>query len=111
MINKKDDNERRLKIFYVSYNLVLDLFNRKNVFVDNRKHTHFIISYFDDIPDDAHVVQVHQDHARMSFNFVLKHPSFDIVPEGEIIPGTMGIKQIICEVVPKKEIKQEDANK
>jgi hypothetical protein len=44
-----------------------------------------------DIPDDAELVGIDYDWSYQSFTCVARHPSFEEVPEGSVIPVTFDV--------------------
>ena len=76
-----DNEERRLAIFWVTaeqFLMILGLLISKKA--DAVRPTAV------NLPPDAKVRSVHYDFAHHSFAIVLQHQSFDIVPEGDVLP-------------------------
>lgn len=46
----------------------------------------FCFNLGQEIPEDAKIVGTYYDHSRMAFVFTLYHPSFPVVPDGEVVP-------------------------
>ena len=69
--------ERRLKILHVRESLIIECLQPS----ENRR----VIS-FPKMPEGTKIQHVSFDYMRNAFMLFLHHPSFDPVPEGEIIP-------------------------
>ena len=73
-------NDRRLKIYRLRANNVLDIC--RPWVVDGILH----VPVIDGLPDGATVESVFNDFERVGFALVVYHPEFDPVPDGETIP-------------------------
>ena len=71
----------RCKILSISQAQVLDFFRAVLA-----REGHLTVPVFPEIPTDVHVVAVHSSFASRSFDFLLEHPSFPEVEEGNEVP-------------------------
>ncbi|MDO8632503.1 MAG: hypothetical protein Q7R41_18630, partial [Phycisphaerales bacterium] len=71
------DNENRLMIVHVGYNAILWLLRGPSP--DGRVD---IVSGFEGLPKDLEIVSVHHEHGCRSFAVTIRHPSFEVVPDG-----------------------------
>lgn len=69
--------ERRVRLVQVGYHMVLDWFTFGVSGFPNKVSIPVIYG----IPDGAVVLDVQSDHYRRCFFFLIRHDSFDVVPE------------------------------
>jgi hypothetical protein len=76
------NEERRYKIFMVDYHAVLYC-----CFMGTQDVCEcFHIGGRPRVPEGARIVSVHENYSRRCFDFTLYHESFDVVPDGQMIP-------------------------
>ena len=74
------ERERRFKCVSISPECILDLFREPNTSLLYRFH-------FQGIPEDAEVLAVQADSIDHVVRFLIWHPSFDVVPDGQYTPS------------------------
>lgn len=77
------ERERRFKCVSISPECILDLFREPKQEVLYRLG-------FEGIPEDAEVTTLMMDPINHVVRFLIWHPSFDVVPEGEYTPSVKG---------------------
>lgn len=83
--DEKRKNDSRLRIYYVRDKDILQIFNgHRNT--PSTLHLYTFSASIDDVPEGYELTQVHHDYQRGAIAFILRHPSFDPVPEGRRIP-------------------------
>lgn len=75
--------ERRVKVLPVPENLVLELL----YLLQGDTPQFVIVPRMSNLPEGTKIEQVVYDPMRRAFLFLLSHPSFEIVPEGEYSPS------------------------
>lgn len=90
--------ERRVRMVGVPYHTVLDWFTFALKGFPQCVH----LPKIDGIPEDAKVLSVHHDQMMREMRFFISHPSFDEVPNGQMVPYHTGWNQefVTAELMP-----------
>lgn len=90
MIEKHNerDNERRLAIVAIGEHFILEMFRLNSLIESDSPEAPegIYLPVITDAPRDAKIERVSHDWSRQSFIFILSHPSFSIIPPGDMIP-------------------------
>ena len=81
------ERERRYKCVNISPEHILDLFREPKQEILYRLG-------FEGIPEDAEVVTLMADPINHVVRFLIWHPSFDVVPEGDYTPSVQGVVEL-----------------
>ena len=87
-------SERRYKVVYARLGEVLQA-------CQNTRHGAIRIPEWT-LPDGASVVSVEHDFCRQAFAFLLYHPDWPIVPDGERVPDAMPLT-VSCQYIELRE--------
>jgi hypothetical protein len=100
-------SERRVKVASVRQHDVLDWF----VYSLSGWPEHLVLPMLVGIPADAKVECVVNNPLARTFDFLISHPSFDEVPEGDVPPGFPDPRQVEYQVVamPRPEVTDQGA--
>jgi len=97
-VNKVIQRERRYKLVAVNHNWVLDVLRAWN----GERHC-LQLPVIRGIPDDVVIEAVYEDWYRKQFVLRLWHSSFDIVPDGALIPFLQETTQP-CDLVELRRV-------
>lgn len=84
---KQQDDAHRLKIVRMDTRSIVDLLNAR--LYDMRDM--IALPVMDGIPEDAEVVSVRENWQLRALEVMIQHPSFDVVPDGDLPPVLPGI--------------------
>ena len=79
-------DDRRLKIVSIPENHVIDSF----IGATRGFPSHVVLPLITGLPTDVRVHRVTYDFYRKCFAFMVSHPSFEEVPESQLIPDFVG---------------------
>jgi hypothetical protein len=92
--------ENRVRMYFIDPQHLLQMFTKE----PEGYHCAFKRGRIADFPQDAEVEGVHYDPSRRAFCLTVYHPTFDVVPDGEMIPFEPGFHEMELECLSPVEI-------
>ena len=96
--------ERRQVVVQISQNVILDMFQMGQYGMD-----FVLFPYLPELPKDYRILGIQASDMSGTFLLKVEHPSFDLVPDGEILPFWQDRKVAVVEYrrIPMERIADE----